>query len=256
MLLPGAAISDIQTLRLATTTSTDNSGLMRELLPHFEKEANARVHVIAVGTGKALELGRRGDVDAVLVHARQAEDEFVKSGYGVRRYDVMHNDFVIVGPKDDPAKVGGLHDAVPALKTIAISEGTFISRGDNSGTHKKEMKLWKQAGANPEGQWYRSVGQGMGKTLQIAGELDAYTLVDRGTWLAYQRKSPLVLQLEGCIELKNPYGIVAVNPERYPNVNYPAAQRFIDWLIDPDQGQYFIENYRINGEQLFHPAVE
>jgi len=254
--LPGAAVSDIQTLRLATTTSTENSGLLRELLPRFEKVANARIHVIAVGTGKALELGRRGDVDAVLVHARQAEDEFVKSGYGVRRYDVMYNDFVVVGPKDDPANVRGMHDAVPALKNIASSEGIFISRGDGSGTHKKEMGFWKQAGLIPEGQWYRSVGQGMGKTLQIAGEMDAYTLVDRGTWLAYQGKSPLVLQVEGGIELRNPYGIIAVNPEHYPYVNYPVAQRFIDWLIAPDQGQHFIKNYRINGEQLFHPAAD
>ncbi len=254
--LSGAAVSDIQTLRLATTTSTENSGLMSELLPHFEKVANARVHVIAVGTGNALELGRRGDVDVVLVHARQAEDEFVKNGYGLRRYAVMHNDFIVVGPKDDPANVRGMHDAVPALKNIASSKGIFISRGDNSGTHKKEIGIWKQAGLIPEGQWYRSVGQGMGTTLQIAGEMDAYTLVDSGTWLAYQGKSPLVLLVEGGIELRNPYGIIAVNPERNPYVNYPLAQRFIDWLTAPDQGQHFIKNYRINGEQLFHPAVD
>jgi tungstate transport system substrate-binding protein len=242
-------------VRMATTTSTDNSGLFDVIQPVFERELDIRVHVIAVGTGKALELGRRGDVDVVLVHARPAEEAFVSAGYGLERHEIMYNDFVIVGPKADPAGVRGLQDAGKALARIAAATATFISRGDDSGTHKKENAIWQQSGVTPAGDWYRQVGQGMGKTLQIAGELDGYTLVDRGTWLAYRSRSPLQLLVAGGEELKNPYGIIAVNPERFPDVNHAAVQRLIDWF-GTDRAHALIAGYKVDGEQLFHPVIE
>ncbi len=179
-------------VRMATTTSTENSGLFAVIQPAFEQALNIKVHVIAVGTGKALELGRRGDVDVVLVHARAAEEAFVAAGYGVKRHEIMYNDFIIVGPEDDPAGVRGMQDAGKAMARIAAAAATFVSRGDDSGTHKKELSIWQQAGIEPQGGWYRQLGQGMGKTLQIAGEMQACTLVDRGTWLAYRANTPLV----------------------------------------------------------------
>jgi tungstate transport system substrate-binding protein len=242
-------------VRMATTTSTDNSGLFNVIQPVFEKELDIRVHVIAVGTGKALELGRRGDVDVVLVHAKPAEEAFISAGYGVKRHEIMYNDFVIVGPEDDPAGVRGLQDAAKALAGIAATSATFISRGDDSGTHKKENAIWAQASIRPAGEWYRQVGQGMGKTLQIAGELDGYTLVDRGTWLAYRARSPLDLLVEGDEALRNPYGIIAVDPGRYPDANHEAVQRLIDWF-QSDEANALIAGYRIDGEQLFYPVVE
>ena len=253
-LLSGPAIADNDILRMATTTSTENSGLLRELLPPFEKATNTKIHVIAVGTGKALAMGRKGDVDLVLVHARTAENKFVEDGNGRERFDVMHNDFVVVGPKSDPAGVAKMREAALSFKKIADSKSPFVSRGDDSGTHKKEITIWKNTTIQPAGRWYREVGQGMGKALQIAGEMDAYILVDRGTWLAFRKNSPLVLLVEGGGGMQNPYGIIAVNPERYADVNYASAQRFIDWLIAPDQGQKIINDYRINGEQLFYPT--
>jgi len=248
-----AQAEEVQLVRMATTTSTENSGLFTVIQPVFERQLGIKVHVIAVGTGKALELGRRGDVDVVLVHARAAEEAFVKEGYGDARHEIMYNDFVIVGPASDPAGVRGLHDAGKALQKIAAAGAPFVSRGDDSGTHKKEQILWKQAGVEPVGAWYRQAGQGMGKTLQIAAEMDAYTLVDRGTWLAYRAKSPLQLQVTGGAELRNPYGIIAVSVERYPEVNHDGATRLIQWF-ESDEAHALIAGYRVDGEQLFYPV--
>jgi tungstate transport system substrate-binding protein len=247
--------SQKQTIRLATTTSTDNSGLLGDILPPFTEATGYPVHVIAVGTGKALRMGRDGDVDVVLVHARSAEDRFVSEGHGLKRYGVMYNDFVLVGPKDDPAGIGKAENVILALKSIAEHKAGFISRGDDSGTHKKELGLWQKSAIKPAGEWYREVGQGMGKVLQIASEMDAYTLTDRGTWLAYQTKSPLKIGFEGDPLLFNPYGIIAVNPERYPDINHKGANALIKWLISPD-GQTRIGNYRIGNNQLFTPSAD
>jgi tungstate transport system substrate-binding protein len=244
-----------QTIRLATTTSTDNSGLLADILPAFTDATGYPVHVIAVGTGKALRMGRDGDVDAVLVHARAAENKFVHEGHGVKRYGVMYNDFVLVGPASDPAGISQAEDAIAALKSIAKHKASFISRGDDSGTHKKELGLWEKSAIKPAGEWYREVGQGMGKVLQIASEMDAYTLTDRGTWLAYQAKSPLQIGFEGDPLLFNPYGIIAVNPKRYPDINLKGANALIKWLISPD-GQARIGNFRIGSNQLFTPSAD
>ena len=240
-------------LRMATTTSTENSGLLDVIQPAFEEALDIKVHVIAVGTGKALELGRRGDVDVVLVHAKPAEEAFVAAGYGVSRHEIMYNDFIIVGPVDDPAGVHGLRDAGKALQKIAAANATFVSRGDDSGTHKKELAIWHQASIEPRGRWYRQVGQGMGKTLQIAGEMQAYTLVDRGTWLAYRANTPLKLLVADGDDLKNAYGIIAVSPERFPEVRFAAAERLIHWL-ESSEAHALIASYRVDGEQLFYPV--
>ncbi|MCW4243207.1 MAG: substrate-binding domain-containing protein [Candidatus Thiodiazotropha taylori] len=242
-------------IRLATTTSTDNSGLLKELLPEFQADTGYNVHVIAVGTGKALRMGRDGDVDVVLVHARSAEDQFVAQGHGEKRFGVMYNDFVIVGPQTDPAGLSKAKDATTALQLIAEHQAIFVSRGDDSGTHKKELGLWKKAAVDPQGQWYREAGQGMGKVLQIAAEMDAYTLTDRGTWLAYEKKSPLKIGYEGDPLLFNPYGIIAVNPQRYPDTNHRGAQALIQWLISPE-GQERINNFRIGTNRLFTPSAD
>ncbi len=242
-------------IRLATTTSTENSGLLNALLPKFTEETGYQVHVIAVGTGKALRMGRDGDVDVVLVHARAAEDKFVAEGYGEQRFGVMYNDFVMVGPKADPAGIAGVKSAAEAFEKIAHTQSIFVSRGDDSGTHKKERGLWKEAGISPEGSWYREAGQGMGKVLQIAAELEAYTLTDRGTWLAYQDKSPLQISFEGDPLLFNPYGIIAVNPKRHPDTNYAGAQALIGWFISP-RGQELIGDFRIGSNKLFKPSAD
>lgn len=246
--------SEPQILRLATTTSTDNSGLLTTLLPAFEKSVGYQVHVIAVGTGKALRMGRDGDVDVVLVHAPAAEKIFVEQGFGVNRRQVMYNDFVIVGPPSDPAGIKDMPSAIDALARIAEKQATFVSRGDDSGTHKMERALWNAAGIKPAGRWYNEVGQGMGKVLQIAGELDAYTLTDRGTWLAMKRKSPLNIVIKGDKRLYNPYGIIAVNPDRYPQVNYQGAMALIGWITSAD-GQAMIRDFQIHGEKLFSPLA-
>ena len=256
-LRPGIADTNVgdnsnKVLRLATTTSTDNSGLLSYLLPAFEKKTGYRVHVIAVGTGKALRMGRDGDADVLLVHAPQAEIEFVKSGYGEDRHYVMYNDFVLVGPSSNKLQLD--NDIVKALQAVAESKSTFISRGDNSGTHKKELSLWKAAGIKPEGKWYREVGQGMGKVLQMAGELDAYTLTDRGTWLAYMQKSPLRILSQGDPKLYNPYHIIAVSPERYPDINYQGAEALISWITS-EAGQSLIGKFSINDTLLFKPSA-
>ena len=246
--------ADTPILRLATTTSTDNSGLLAVLLPQFEKQAGVKVHVIAVGTGKALRMGRDGDVDLVLVHAPATEKAFVDAGYGVDRRDVMYNDFVLVGPAADPAGIAKSGDANMALERIAAKNALFVSRGDDSGTHKKERNLWQSAGITPAGDWYREAGQGMGKVLQIAGELDAYTITDRGTWLAYRDKSPLKVLFEGDPRLFNPYGIIAVNPKRYPDTNYRDAGKLIAWITS-ETGQQMIGGFTISGSRLFTPSA-
>ena len=241
-------------IRLATTTSTANSGLMDYLLPRFTAESGVEVHLIAVGTGKALRLGREGDVDLVLVHARAAEDAFVAAGYGVDRADVMYNDFIIVGPRSDPAGIGKAETVAEVFKRIAESGQPFISRGDDSGTHKRELILWQSAAKKPAGSWYREVGQGMGKTLQVANEMDAYTMTDRGTWLAYQSKLDIDLLFENDPPLFNPYGIIAVNPQRHAHVNYSGAKKLIDWMVSPAT-QKLIGEFRIQGMQLFVPSA-
>lgn len=241
-------------IKLATTTSTENSGLLKILLPDFEQTSDHTVHVIAVGTGKALRMGETGDADVVLVHSRAAEDKFIRKGHGVNHRSVMYNDFVIVGPESDPAGINGNIDSANALKKIADSKNLFISRGDTSGTHKKELLLWKSAGLNPSGNWYREAGQGMGKVLQISDELSAYTLTDRGTWLSYQQKSQLKVLVEGDKRLFNPYGIIAVNPNKYHDINYLGAMAFIAWITSPET-QEKIGNYRINNQVLFTPMA-
>ncbi len=252
-LITNQAIADESLLRLATTTSTANSGLMDFLLPKFTAETAIEVHLIAVGTGKALRLGREGDVDIVLVHARSAEDAFIEGGYGVDRADVMYNDFIIVGPASDPAGATSSDTVAQVLQHIHASEQPFISRGDDSGTHKRELILWQSSGKAPTGSWYREVGQGMGKTLQIANEVDGYTMTDRGTWLAYQAKLDIKLLFEDDPPLFNPYGIIAVNPERHPDVNYAGAVRLVKWITSPAV-QEMIGEFKIRGQQLFVPS--
>jgi tungstate transport system substrate-binding protein len=215
---------------LATTTSTQDTGLLDVIIPQFEKESGYKVKVIAVGSGQAMEMGQKGDVDVLLVHARASEDEFVAAGYGVDRKDVMHNDFVIIGPENDPAKIKGQTDAVKALTAIAQTKSTFLSRGDDSGTHKKELKLWETAGIKPEGDWYKSVGKGMGDTFRMADEMKGYTLIDRGTYLALKDKYKLAIMVEKDKPLLNPYGVIAVNPDKFPKVDYEGATKFINWI--------------------------
>ena len=249
---PGIAHS-AQALRLATTTSTENSGLLSYLLPVFEKRSGIPVHVIAVGTGKALRIARAGDVDLVMVHARPAEQRFVADGHGVDRREFMYNDFVIVGPRSDPAGVGETDSIMEAMERIA-SSGRFLSRGDDSGTHKKELALWDMIDRKPGGDWYVESGLGMGKVLQMASELDAYTMTDRGTWLAYRGRLELSLLLQGDPPLFNPYGVIAVNPQRHPHVNYAGATALIDWLASAE-GQKLIARYSVAGQVLFHPLL-
>jgi len=241
-------------LKLATTTSTENSGLLGVLLPPFEEKFGIKVDVIAVGTGKALTLGENGDVDVVLVHARAAEDKFIEEGYGVNRRDVMFNDFIILGPSNDPAEIKGESNVTLALKKIADRKAYFISRGDESGTHKKEKSLWQNAKISPEGKWYMEVGQGMGASLQVAYEKQAYVLCDRGTFLAYKNKIDLIILSEGDALLFNPYGIMAVNPARYLQVKYIEAMQLIAWVTSVE-GQKIIREYKKEGEILFHPMA-
>jgi len=242
------------TIRLATTTSTENSGLLADIIPAFERATHNKVHVIAVGTGKALRLLREGDVDVVLVHARAAEDKLIADGFGVNRKDVMYNDFVIVGDPSDPAKIKGMTDATVALKKIAKNKSMFVSRGDDSGTNKKEKTLWREAKLVPQGQWYREAGQGMGKVLQMTGELGAYTLTDRGTWLAFQKNSPLEIMVQGDARLFNPYGIIAINPKKYPDANYSGAMELINWITSKS-AQTMIQDFKIAGQVLFVPMA-
>jgi len=244
-----------QLIRIATTTSTENSGLLKYLTPKFEENTGYKLHFIAAGTGKALQMGRDGDVDLMLVHAKSAEDKIVAEGYGVKRYPVMYNDFVIVGPKESAFAFSDKATIEEVLEEIAKTKSKFISRGDDSGTHKKEMILWgltKSMPNNKTDRWYLEAGQGMGKVLQMTGELGAYTMTDRGTWLAYMDKLPLSIVFEGNPMLFNPYGMIAVNPEKYPDTNIKGAQTFIDWMTSPE-GQALIGNFKISGKVLFIP---
>jgi tungstate transport system substrate-binding protein len=246
-------------LVLATTTSTYNSGLLDVLNPVFQEKFNALVEVHSLGTGKAIKMARDGEADLLLVHARGKEDVFLEEGYGVNRRDVMFNDFVIVGPRSDPAGILGSEKASEAFKKIAHSRSLFFSRGDNSGTHTKEREIWKLAGIEPEGEWYQATGQGMGNTLTIANEKRGYTITDRGTYLAYQGKIDLEILLEGPVKggdelLSNPYAVIAVNPAKYPNRNYQLAMAYIGFITSPE-GQKLIGDYKKNGEQLFYPSA-
>jgi len=238
-------------LRLATTTSTENSGLLAELIPPFETANNCLVDVIAVGTGKAIKLGENGDVDVVMVHARNKEDKFVADGYGVDRRDVMYNDFVILGPANDPAGIKGMTDAVSAMVDIAKVKATFVSRGDDSGTHAREKQLWQAAALQPAGDWYLEAGRGMGEVIIMAGERQGYTLCDRGTYLAFRSKTDLQIVVEGDQLLYNPYGVILVNPQKHPHVKTDLGKKFLDYLIS-DQAKSLITGYRKGGEQLFY----
>jgi len=238
-------------LRMSTTTSTENSGLLKVLLPPFEKKYNCTVDVISVGTGKALKLGETGDVDVVLVHARALEDAFVAAGFGVNRRDVMYNDFIIIGPANDPAKVRSAKTAAEAFRLIAAAHAPFISRGDESGTHQKEKELWKAAAMKPAGSWYVESGQGMGEVITMATERRAYTLADRATYNAYRSgKTDLKTVFEGEKGLFNPYGVIAVNPKRFPHVKSDLAMKFINYITGPE-GQGVIASFKAHGEPVF-----
>ncbi len=244
-----------QIVKLSTTTSTENSGLLVYLLPRFEAATNTKVHAISVGTGKALELARNGDVDVTLVHARASEDQFVADGDGVDRRDVMYNDFIIVGPAGDPAGIQGSSDVLAAMNRIVDSNAKFISRGDNSGTDQTEKRYWQQLGRQPRGNSYLSAGLGMGEVLNMAAELNAYALTDRATYSAYKAKTGLVVAVEGDPKMFNPYGIIAVNPAKYPDINYRGAMRLIEWITS-DEGQSAIAAFKVDGQQVFFPAAK
>jgi tungstate transport system substrate-binding protein len=241
-----------QVLKMSTTTSTENSGLLQYLLPQFEAQSGIKVQVIAVGTGKALELAKNGDVDVTLVHARAAEDKFVAEGHGVQRRDVMYNDFIIVGPFDDPAQLAGGHDVLAALRKIVGRGARFVSRGDNSGTEQMELAYWKQLGTRPQGKQYVSAGQGMGEVLNMAAQLQAYTLSDRATYAAYRRKTGLAIVCQGDPKMFNPYGVIAVNPAKYRDINYAGALKFIKWITSKP-GQQRIASFKVEGQQMFFP---
>jgi len=240
---------------VASTTSTQDSGLFNFILPMFKAKTGIEVRVIAQGTGQALDTGRRGDADVVFVHAKPQEEKFVADGFGVERFAVMYNDFVLIGPKSDPAKVKGGNDVVAALQAISKSEAAFVSRGDKSGTHAAELALWKQASLDPAGvrpAWYREIGQGMGAALNTAGAMGAYVLSDRGTWISFKNKADLEIVVEGDQRLFNQYGVILVNPAKHPSVKADLGQTFIDWLVS-SAGQDAIRAYRIDGQQLFFP---
>lgn len=241
-------------LRIASTTSTEATGLFGHLLPVFEGVCKCKVNLIAVGTGKALKLGENGDVDVVFVHSRSDEDKFVAQGFGIDRRDVMYNDFVLVGPKRDPARVGEAKTVAEAMTRIRDSSQAFVSRGDDSGTHKKELSIWKAANIQPQGEWYWSAGQGMSEVLLMTSERAAYTLSDRGTFTALSKKIDLNLLFSGDQALHNPYGVIAVNPARFPQVNYSLARQFINWITSPN-GQQLIAGFKVNGQQLFFPSA-
>ena len=257
--LSGAPVSaQDKSIVVSSTTSTQDSGLFGYILPLFKQKTGIEVKVIAQGTGQALDTGRRGDADVVFVHAKSAEEKFLAEGQGVKRYPVMYNDFVLIGPKSDPAGIKGMKDVGAALKAIMAKGAPFISRGDRSGTHIAETNLWKASGVDIEkekGPWYKSIGQGMGAALNTAGASNAYVLSDRGTWISFKNKGDLVIVVEGDKRLFNQYGVMLVNPEKYPNVKKDLGQQFIDWLVSPE-GQKAIANYKIDGEQLFYPNAD
>ena len=254
VLAGGASLAQERVITVASTTSTEQSGLFGHLLPAFTARTGIQVKVVALGTGQALDLGRRGDADVVFVHDKAAEERFVSEGFGVKRQDVMYNDFVIVGPKGDPAKAAG-RDVLEGLRHIGAAKAPFISRGDRSGTHTAELRYWRDAGLDInaiKGNWYREVGQGMGPALNMAMASDAYVLTDRGTWLSFKNRGDLAVVVEGDRRLFNQYGVMLVNPAKHPHVKAAEGQAFADWLVSPE-GQAAIAGYKIGGEQLFFP---
>jgi len=251
----GNAFAQEKSIVVASTTSTQDSGLFGHILPMFKAKTGIDVKVVAQGTGQALDTARRGDADVVFVHAKPAEEKFLAEGFGVKRYPVMYNDFILIGPKGDPAGIKGSKDIVAALGAIKAKGADFISRGDKSGTHQAEINLWKVAGvdiAKDKGPWYKEIGQGMGAALNTASASNAYVLADRGTWLSFKNRGDLVIAVEGDKRLFNQYGVMLVNPEKHPNVKKDVGQQFIDWLVS-SEGQKAIADYKINGEQLFYP---
>ncbi len=253
-----SASAQEQSIVVASTTSTRDSGLFDHILPLFTAKSGIEVRVVAQGTGQALDAGRRGDADVVFVHARAQEEKFVEQGFGVRRFDVMYNDFVLIGPRSDPAGIKGSPDIAVALTSIQSKKAAFVSRGDKSGTHFAELGLWKAAGvdiAAVRGPWYKEIGQGMGAALNTASAMDAYVLSDRATWLAFKNRGELEIVVEGDKRLFNQYGVMLVNPARHPSVKAEPGQRFVDWLISPE-GQQAIGEYKIDGQQLFFPNAE
>ncbi|HEY5861723.1 MAG TPA: extracellular solute-binding protein [Casimicrobiaceae bacterium] len=253
-LIPQASAQE-KFIVVASTTSTEQSGLFGHLLPAFDRDTGIKVRVVAVGTGQALDIGRRGDADVVFVHDRAAEDKFMAEGQGVKRFPVMYNDFVLIGPKSDPAKVAGGKDILEALRKVDAAKAPFVSRGDRSGTHAAELRYWKDAGVDLEkakGPWYRDTGSGMGPALNTAASLNAYILADRGTWLSFKNRGELAIAVQGDKRLFNQYGVMLVNPDKHPNVKKELGQALIDWLVSP-RGQAVIAAYKIDGEQLFFP---
>ncbi len=253
-LAPGAN-AQTRFITVASTTSTEQSGLFKHLLPAYEKRTGIQVRVVALGTGQALDMARRGDADVVFVHARSAEEKFIAEGYGVKRLPVMYNDFVLVGPKSDPARIAGGKDTREALRKIKGAMAPFVSRGDRSGTHMAELALWKQSGidiASDKGPWYRDTGQGMGPALNTASSMNGYILTDRGTWISFKNRGDLAILVEGDQRLFNQYGVILVDPAKHPHVKKGFGQAFIDWLVSPE-GQKAIADYKIGGEQLFFP---
>jgi len=257
ILLTPVAIA-AESIIVQSTTSTQNSGLFDYMLPKFTAKTGIEVRVVAVGTGQALKNARNGDGDVLLVHAKPAEEKFIADGYGVKRSDLMYNDFVIVGPRSDPAGIGGTKDVTAALTKLANAKAPFASRGDDSGTHKKEVSLWKQSGVDPNkasGDWYRETGSGMGATLNTAAGMGAYTMSDRATWLAFKNKADMEILVEGDKRLFNQYGVILVSPKKHPHVKVKQGQAFIDWLLSKE-GQEAIASYKLNGKQLFFPNAE
>jgi tungstate transport system substrate-binding protein len=251
----GTASAGEKFITVQSTTSTQNSGLLDYLLPSFTEKTGIEVRVVAVGTGQAIKNAMNGDGDVLLVHAKASEEKFVAGGYGVKRYDLMYNDFVIVGPAADPAKVGGMKDATAALKKIAAAQAVFASRGDDSGTHKKELSLWREAGldiTSASGGWYRETGSGMGATLNLGVGMGAYVMTDRATWIAFRNKGDFGIRVEGDEALFNQYGIILVNPEKHKNIKAEWGQAFIDWMLGKE-GQAAIAAYHVDGQQLFFP---
>jgi tungstate transport system substrate-binding protein len=254
-LAPSVAVAQERSIVVASTTSTEQSGLFGFILPHFTARTGIRVKVVAVGTGQALDIGRRGDADVVFVHDRPAEEKFMAEGFGVTRFDVMYNDFVVVGPQSDPAHVAGGKDVIAAFRKIAAAKAPFISRGDRSGTNAAELRYWKDADIDIDavkGSWYRDIGQGMGPALNMAASANAYVLSDRGTWLSFRNRGALMILVDGDRRLFNQYGVTLVNPAKHPNVKVADGQAFVDWLISAD-GQNTIAQYKIGGHQLFFP---
>jgi tungstate transport system substrate-binding protein len=258
LLLSTPALAQDKSIVVASTTSTQDSGLFEYLLPIFKQKTGITVKVIAQGTGQALDTGRRGDADVVFVHAKSAELKFLAEGQGVKRYPVMYNDFVLIGPKSDPAHIKGMKDVAKAFQIIKDKQAAFISRGDRSGTNIAELKLWKDAGIDidkDKGSWYKAIGQGMGAALNTAAASGAYVLSDRGTWIHFKNKGDLEILVEGDKRMFNQYGVMLVNPDKHPNVKKELGQQFIDWLVSPE-GQKAIAGYRIDGQQLFYPNAE